>query len=62
MDDIYDKTIELIKKIDTSKCEMVIVEHMTKLDMPKSIGDLKQIKRKKFGRSAMTYYVSKEYN
>jgi len=60
MDDVYDKTISLIEKIDTSSCEMVIVEHMTKLDMPKEIGNLEQIKRKKFGRSSMTYYKPKE--
>ncbi|HHH51383.1 MAG TPA: 16S rRNA (guanine(966)-N(2))-methyltransferase RsmD [Campylobacterales bacterium] len=62
MDDVYDKTIALIEKIDSSSCEMVIVEHMTKLDMPKEIGALEQIKRKKFGRSTMTYYVPKEQN
>jgi 16S rRNA G966 N2-methylase RsmD len=35
---------------------MVIVEHMTNLDMPETIGALKFAKRKKFGRSTMTYY------
>jgi 16S rRNA (guanine(966)-N(2))-methyltransferase RsmD len=60
MDNVYDKTIELIKKIDSSKCEMVIVEHMTKLDMPQEIDRLKQYKRKKFGRSTMTYYKQRE--
>jgi len=60
MDDIYDKTLELIKKIDISMCEMVIVEHMTQLDMPKEIGELEQVKYKKFGRSTMTYYRPKE--
>ena len=60
MDDVYEKTLELIKKIDTSMCEMVIVEHMTQLDMPKEIGELEQVKRKKFGRSTMTYYRPKE--
>lgn len=60
MDDVYYKTIELIKKIDPTKCIMVIVEHMSQLEMPKEIGDLEQIKRKKFGRSTMTYYSPKE--
>ncbi len=60
MDDVYDKTLDLIKKIDPSMCEMVIVEHMTKLDMPKEIGALEQVKRKKFGRSTMTYYQPSE--
>jgi len=60
MDNIYDKTISLIKKIDISLCEMVVVEHMSKLDMPKEIGNLEQIKRKKFGRSSITYYQPKD--
>jgi len=60
MDDVYDKTLELIAKIDASKCAMVIVEHMSQLDMPKEIAELEQVKRKKFGRSTMTYYAPKE--
>ena len=60
MDDVYDKTLELIKKINPAKCMMVIVEHMTQLDMPKEIGELVQVKRKKFGRSTMTYYAPRE--
>ena len=56
MDDVYDKTIALIESIEASVCEMVIVEHMTSLSMPESIGVLKQSKRKKFGRSTLTYY------
>ncbi|NOR55631.1 MAG: 16S rRNA (guanine(966)-N(2))-methyltransferase RsmD, partial [Sulfurovum sp.] len=56
MDDIYDKTIALIEGIEASVCEMVIVEHMTNLDMPEVLGELTLFKRKKFGRSTMTYY------
>jgi 16S rRNA (guanine(966)-N(2))-methyltransferase RsmD len=56
MDDVYDKTIALIGTIEAEVCEMVIVEHMTQLSMPESIGALKQSKRKKFGRSTLTYY------
>ena len=59
MDDVYDKTLALIEKIDASKCMMVVVEHMSQLDMPKEIGELEQFKRKKFGRSTMTYYEPK---
>lgn len=60
MDDVYDKTLLLIEKIDVAMCEMVIVEHMTQLNMPEEIGQLEQVKRKKFGRSTMTYYQPKE--
>lgn len=56
MDDIYDKTIALIEGLEAEVVEMVIVEHMTKLDMPDTIGVLSLMKRKKFGRSTMTYY------
>ncbi len=59
MDDIYDKTIALIESIDADVCEMVVVEHMTNLDMPENIGSLVFAKRKKFGRSTMSYYKPK---
>ena len=59
MDEIYDKTIALIETIEPDVCEMVIVEHMTNLDMPETIGALEFVKRKKFGRSTMTYYKPK---
>ena len=56
MDDIYDKTVALIESIEPEVCEIVTVEHMTNLDMPKEIGELTLVKRKKFGRSTMSYY------
>ena len=59
MDDVYDKTIALIESIEPEVCEMVAVEHMTNLDMPEHIGALEFVKRKKFGRSSMTYYRPK---
>ena len=40
---------------------MIIIEHMSNLDMPKNIGAFKLMKRKKFGRSTMTYYRPAEY-
>ena len=60
MDDVYDKTIALIESIEPEVCEMVTVEHMTNLDMPERIGALEFVKRKKFGRSTMTYYQPKD--
>ena len=60
MDDIYEKTIALIESIEAKTCEMVIVEHMTNLTMPEEIGALKKSKRKKFGRSTITYYKPKD--
>jgi len=60
MDDIYDKTLALIGQIEPEVCEMVAVEHMTNLTMPEHIGVLEKVKKKKFGRSTLTYYRPKE--
>jgi 16S rRNA (guanine(966)-N(2))-methyltransferase RsmD len=59
MDDVYDKTIALIEQIEPDVCEMVAVEHMTNLTMPDEIGALEKTKKKKFGRSTLTYYKPK---
>ncbi len=56
MDSIYEDTISLIESIDVDSCEAVIIEHMTSIDMPKMIGEFKLQKRKKFGKSSLSYY------
>lgn len=56
MDEVYDKTIALIASIEPEVCDTVVVEHMTNLDLPEKIGKLEQTKRKKFGRSTLTYF------
>jgi len=58
MEDIYDKTLELIGMIEPEVCEMVIVEHMTAVEMPSDIGSLQKHKYKKFGKSSLSYYSS----
>ena len=60
MDEIYDKTIMLIEQIEPEICEMVAVEHMTNLTMPDTIGALEKVKKKKFGRTTLTYYRAKD--
>ena len=60
MDEIYDKTIALIEQIEPELCALVAVEHMTNLTMPEEIGALQKSKKKKFGRSTLTYYTPKE--
>ncbi|WP_281950844.1 16S rRNA (guanine(966)-N(2))-methyltransferase RsmD [Nitrosophilus kaiyonis] len=55
-EDIYDRVFETIKKIPKEVVHMIIIEHMTKMDMPESIGKYKLIKRKKFGKSSLSYY------
>jgi len=56
MEEIYDDTLNLIKSIEADVCEMVIIEHMTSLDLPDEIGMLSKSKQKKFGKSSLSYY------
>ena len=56
MEDIYEKTIALIERIEPEICETVIVEHMSSLKMPENIGTLLRRKQKKFGKSSLSYY------
>ncbi|MBN2768581.1 MAG: 16S rRNA (guanine(966)-N(2))-methyltransferase RsmD [Campylobacterales bacterium] len=60
MDDIYDKTMELIESIEPDVCDMIMVEHMSSLKIPKSIGEYKLLRSKKFGRTTISYYEPKE--
>ncbi len=56
MNDIYEKTFELIKNITNKKVILVTVEHMSELDMPDTLGLFIKYKTKKFGKSSLTYY------
>ena len=59
MEEIYDETLRLIASIPANICEMAIVEHMSGLDLPQEIGELEQVKSKRFGKSTLTYYRPK---
>ena len=56
MEDIYDKMIHLLESIPTQIIELLIIEHMTGLELPDSIGDLVLKKSKKFGKTSLSYY------
>ena len=56
MEDIYDKMIELIKEFPKELCEMVIIEHMSSLELPPIIQEYSKTKTKKFGNTSLTYY------
>jgi 16S rRNA (guanine(966)-N(2))-methyltransferase RsmD len=55
-EDIYQKCISLIENLPTDKTIMVIIEHMTDLDLPSTIGPYTMTKTKKFGKSSLSYY------
>ena len=57
MEDIYDKTMSLIKSLPKECVEMIIIEHMTGLELPQNMNDYELKKSKKFGNTTLTYYI-----
>jgi len=62
MEDIYDKCINLIGKIEDNFAKGVIIEHMSNIELPQNINKLELSKYKKFGKSALSYYKLKSNN
>jgi 16S rRNA (guanine(966)-N(2))-methyltransferase RsmD len=60
MEDIYQKVLDLIADIDRDLAIMVIVEHMSSIDLPESIGEFELLKKRKFGKSSLSYFIPKE--
>jgi len=60
MEDIYDKTMKLISELPSDVVRMIIIEHMTGLDIPEKLGSFSIKKSKKFGNTTLTYMVDKD--
>ena len=57
MEDIYDKMIEMVATLPKEVVKLIILEHMTSLELPEKIGLYRQRKSKKFGNTSLTYYA-----
>ena len=57
MDDIYVKSFKMIEEIENENIFMVIVEHVTTLEIPNTLGKFTLSKTKKFGKSTLSYYT-----
>ena len=56
MDDIYDRCFEMVSKIKNDNILLICFEHVTTLELPKSLGKFTLAKSKKFGKSTLSYY------
>lgn len=56
-EDVYDKTIGLIASLSLATAKLIVIEHMTGLELPEHIGIFSQFKSKKFGKTSLTYYA-----
>lgn len=57
MEEIYDKTIDMIASLPLEMVTLIIIEHMSTLELPDSIGAFNRIKSKRFGKTSLTYYA-----
>ena len=56
MGDIYEKMIRLIENLHPDVVDMIIIEHMSTLKLDAEIGPFTCKKRKKFGKTTLSYY------
>lgn len=57
MEDIYDKMINLIGSLPKEVVKLIIIEHMTGLEIPDTLGGYSIKKSKKFGNTTLTYFL-----
>jgi 16S rRNA (guanine966-N2)-methyltransferase len=57
MEDIYEKSFTMIKSFEAENIYMVVVEHVSTLEMPEVLGKFSLDKTKKFGKSSLSYYT-----
>ena len=57
MDDIYEKSFHMIENIEADNIFMIIIEHVSKLEIPKTLGKFSLDKTRKFGKSSLSYFT-----
>lgn len=57
MEEIYDKTLALIASLPLAVTRLIIIEHMSTLELPETIGEYRRLKSKKFGKTSLTYFA-----
>ncbi len=60
MEDIYEKMLLLIAQLPKELVKLIIIEHMSQLLIPDTIGPYTIKKSKKFGNTSLTYLHSSE--
>lgn len=60
MEDIYKKTINLIESLPDSCVKLIIIEYMSGVEIPDTIGKYSLLKSKKFGNTTLSYFHIEE--
>ena len=56
MEEIYEKSFEMIKNIENENIYLVVIEHVSTLEIPETLGKFVLNKTKKFGKSSLSYF------
>ncbi len=59
MENIYEKSFDLVRKITSDNIYLICFEHVSTLEMPENLGKFYMYKEKKFGKSTLSYYKYK---
>jgi len=60
MEEIYQKTLHLIISLPKDLVKLIIIEHMTGLELDDNLGAFHKLKSKKFGNTTLSYYAKEE--
>ncbi len=55
-EEIYEQVIEAIKQIPKEVVEAIVVEHMSSYEFPDGIGVYERYKKRRFGKSTLSFY------
>lgn len=56
MEEIYTKSFKMVEEIENDNIFVVVIEHVSTLNMPEILGRFSLNKTKKFGKSSLSYY------
>ncbi|WP_428023927.1 16S rRNA (guanine(966)-N(2))-methyltransferase RsmD [Arcobacter sp.] len=56
MEDIYEKSFELVRNIENENILMICFEHVSTVEVPDILGKFEKYKSKKFGKTTLTYF------
>ena len=57
MEDIYKKSFHMIENIEVDNIFMIVIEHLSNLEIPEVLGKFSLSKTRKFGKSALSYFT-----
>ncbi len=58
MEEIYEKSFDMIRNIENENIYLIVIEHVSTLEIPETLGKFTLQRTKKFGKSSLSYFES----